>query len=174
VEWKIIQAIRQQAAADRIDLEAEGVSRMAATQRGAGVPGYQKYDKSRLDKALRAKVDQVDVLERVWGGGPCEAFYRLITQMNLTSDLEPELKEGQQPSLMTQAIYRIDNILMHFLQSLLRVLPDFLRFSDTEYLASGYNISGSRVAQHAAATLAFSLAAFVAGFFALKYREVAA
>ena len=173
-EWKIIQAVRQQAAADRIDLEAEGVSRMAATQRGAGVHSFQKYDKVRLDKALRAKADQVDVLDRVWGGGPCEAFYRLITQMNLTSDLEPELRAGQQPSRMVQAILAIDNTLMHVMQSLLHVLPDFRRFSDTEYLASGYNIGGSRLAQHVAATLAFSLAAFVAGFYALKYREVAA
>jgi len=168
-EWKIIQAIRQQAAADRIELESEGLARVANNQRAVGLPGFQAYDPARLDQALRRKVDQVDVLDRVWGGGPIEAFYRLITQMNLTSELD-----SGPPSLSTRIIQGIDLFLMHVMQSLLHVLPDFLRFNDTQYLAAGYNISGSRMAQHVAATLGFSLAAFVAGFYALKYREVAA
>jgi len=170
MEWKVIQAIRQQAAADRIELESEGLARFIGNQRAVGLPGFHAHDPARLERALRMKLDQVDVLDRVWGGGPLEAFYRLITQMNLTSELD----SSETPSLSTRLIQGTDLFLMHFMQTLMQVLPDFLRFNDTQYLASGYNISGSRMGQHVAATLAFSFVAFVAGFYALKYREVAA
>src|SRR5207244_2866633 len=120
----------------------------------------------KLSVALEQGLDQASVLDRVYGGGPLEAFYRLISQKNLVVDLEP--------GWGTRITQHLDNGLMHALQYLLHVLPDFRRFGDTAYLANGYNIQVDLVLQHATSTVGFVAAAFVAGYFVMKYREVAA
>ncbi|MCE9544912.1 MAG: PDZ domain-containing protein [Planctomycetia bacterium] len=165
-ELKVIELVRQGAAQRGLYLTPDQTFAKAHDLRKDNVDGFRVYDEARLKTALRLELDQVDVLDRVWGGGPLEAFYRLITQRNLMIDLEM--------NWAIRTMQFLDKGLMHVMQYLLHVLPDFRRFSDTDYLANGYNIQGARVGQHAAVTLAFALAAFIGGYFIFRHREMAA
>ncbi len=104
--------------------------------------------------------------ERYYGGGPLEAMYRVITQMNLMSPL-PE-------NGLTWTIKKIDYGLAFGLEQVLRLIPDFKQFDEVSYLSHGYDVRTPLMLQHLCATLAFLLAAYVIGYFLLKRRELAA
>ena len=53
------------------------------------------------------------------------------------------------------------------------ILPDFGRFSFSEYVASGFNIPGDTLLTYTCRAFAFVLPVFVAGYLCLKNREVA-
>jgi len=131
----------------------------------AGREPFVFTSQERLREAHGQGLFEMEILDRVYGGGPLEAAYRIFTQDNLMSDLP---REGG-----FYLMREIDTYLMHIVQSLLNVLPDFERFGTDDYLAHGYNIHSGLIAQQGCATFAFVLAAMVAGYFLLKTREVA-
>ena len=102
----------------------------------------------------------------VTGGGPAEAFFRLITQRNVVSKLEPGLTKD--------VIEMFDRV---FEQGLLRgassILPDFRSFNYADYVAHGFDISPNLLFQSVFQAIAFLLPVFVAGYFFFKTREVA-
>ena len=99
------------------------------------------------------------------GGGPFEALYRLLTQANLVSEMEPGLR--------TTVLQMLDVPMSFCLWVIAQILPDFGRFSYADHVAYGFNISSGLVGQDLLATFGFLAAVFVAGYFLLKTREVA-
>ncbi len=99
------------------------------------------------------------------GGGPFEALYRLLTQANLVSEMEPGLR--------TTVLKMLDVPLGFCLWVTAQILPDFGQFSYADYVAYGFDVSPGLIGQRVIAALGFLVAAFVAGYFFLKTREVA-
>ena len=99
------------------------------------------------------------------GGGPLEAFYRLVTQNNLMSDLEG--------GVGVNVLQMADSVMQSGLWVISSVLPAFGRFSYAEYVAYGFDISLELVLMRSVNALAFLLPVFVAAHFFLKTREVA-
>lgn len=130
-----------------------------------GIRPFIYTTQERLQEARSLAVDKITSLDRVYGGGPLEAAYRLFTQDNLMSELPREGVLG----LMRE----VDTYLMHIVQAVINIFPDFERFGTDDYLAHGYNIHISLISQQGCATLAFVVATMIAGYFMLKTREVA-
>ncbi|MEX2113613.1 MAG: ABC transporter permease [Pirellulales bacterium] len=101
----------------------------------------------------------------VEGGGPVEAFVRLITQRNVTTELEPGL-----PRNVVQAL---DNVFMFFMQSVTSLLPDFRHFSDVDYVAYGFDIPLNLLGMQIVSALGYLIAMSAIGYFFLRTREVA-
>jgi len=99
------------------------------------------------------------------GGGPLEAFYRLITQMNLVS----EMPEG----LLTDTIKLIDVALLGWLRLMAEALPQFGSFDLSRYAAYGFNIPPDLLAMRILTAVGFVLPLLVAGYLCLRMREVA-
>ncbi|MDZ7616548.1 MAG: hypothetical protein U1E05_06050 [Patescibacteria group bacterium] len=99
------------------------------------------------------------------GGGPVEAFYRLLTQENLVSDLP----EGFRSELMRM----LDTALKGYLRGMTQILPSFETFDYSTWVAYGFNISGDLLATRMLTLLGFALPVFLAGYLFLKLREVA-
>ncbi|MFH1268924.1 MAG: hypothetical protein ABIK89_24625 [Planctomycetota bacterium] len=99
------------------------------------------------------------------GGGPLEAAYRLGTQNNLMSDLDP--------GLFTTIMQMADTVLQSGLWVISSILPAFDRFSYAEYVAYGFDISMQLVLMRTVHAAGFLLPVFVAAYFFLKIREVA-
>ena len=99
------------------------------------------------------------------GGGPVEAFYRLLTQDNLVSDLP----EGVRSELMVMS----DTALKGYLGAMTQILPAFEKFDYSTWVAYGFNISGDLLAARILTLVGFVLPVFLAGYFLLKLREVA-
>ena len=53
-------------------------------------------------------------------------------------------------------------------------LPDYISLSTANFVAYGYNISGTMLVTHVLTTLAYVLVVSMIGYFFLKTREVAA
>ena len=104
-------------------------------------------------------------VEKVYGGGPVEALYRIITQKNIISPLDPG------PS--TSLIEGIDAVLRFFMMGVAYVLPDFSSFSTTNFSAYGYDIPGVLVAENLTVCLGYVAGLAVLGYFLLRTREVA-
>ena len=102
---------------------------------------------------------------QTYGGGPVESLRRLITQENMISEMEP--------GLTTTVVKVLDQPAQFGLLLLSNVLPDFGRFNFSEYVASGFNISGDTILTYTCRAFAFVLPVFVAGYLCLKNREVA-
>ncbi len=99
------------------------------------------------------------------GGGPLEAFYRLVTQNNLMSELEG--------GVWVNVIKMADSVMQSGLWVISSVLPAFGRFSYAEHVAYGFDVSPELVLMRLVNALAFLLPVFVAAHFFLKTREVA-
>ncbi|OHB83238.1 MAG: hypothetical protein A2V98_01875 [Planctomycetes bacterium RBG_16_64_12] len=102
---------------------------------------------------------------QVHGGGPLEAATRLVMQENLMSELE----SGVWTTIMQMA----DTVLKGGLWVISSILPAFGRFSYTEYVAYGFDISRELLLMRSVNAVAFLLPVFVAAYFFLKIREVA-
>jgi hypothetical protein len=103
--------------------------------------------------------------QQTYGGGPFESLRRLVTQEGVTAQMEP--------GLQTTVLRVLDNVAEVGLWVLASILPDFGRFSFSEYVASGFNIPGDTALIYTCRTFAFVLPAFVAAYLCLKNREVA-
>ncbi len=99
------------------------------------------------------------------GGGPIESLIRLVTQKNVTSELEQ--------NVATAIVQSIDAVLMIVMQSVTHVLPDFRSFSNVAWVAHGFSIPTDLVCQNLVAALAYVFGVFVGGYFFLRIREVA-
>jgi hypothetical protein len=100
-----------------------------------------------------------------YGGGPAESVIRILTQVNVTIDLEPGLR--------TTAAVTADRVMGVWLQLMANILPDFGKFSFADYVAYGFNISGDTILTFTCRALGFLVPVFVAAYLCLKTREVA-
>ena len=100
-----------------------------------------------------------------YGGGPVESLFRLVTQMNVVSPLEP--------SASTSLIKVVDAGLQGLMWSVAQVLPDFSAFSTVGFAASGFDVPIDRVLQDLTTCLAYVIGLAVIGYFLLRTREVA-
>jgi hypothetical protein len=109
----------------------------------------------------------VDPTEIAYGGGPIESFIRLVTQMNVMSDLDMHW-------LAAGTIKFFDLILMSLMWAASQMLPDFSYFDTSEYVAYGFNIEANLLLQQATSALAFIAVLTIVGYFFLRTREIAA
>ena len=100
------------------------------------------------------------------GGGPSEAFLRLIQQKNLTLALDPS------PS--TTLVQSADVVLLALMRVVAYILPDYSGFSTSNYVAYGYSIPAELMVQHFLTTLGYVAVVSCVGYFFLKSREIAA
>ncbi len=102
---------------------------------------------------------------QVFGGGPFESILKMLTQDAITLDLEPNLR--------TMVVQTLDRLAEPMMRVAVMLVPDFSRFSFSDYVAYGFNIPGDQVLKFTFRMLAFVIPVFVAGLFCLKTREVA-
>jgi len=102
---------------------------------------------------------------QVFGGGPFESMLRMITQDNIVVDLEPNLR--------TMVVQTLDRLTEPLMRIAVMLVPDFSRFSFSDYVAYGFNIPGDQILKFAFRMLAFVIPVFLVGLFCLKSREVA-
>jgi hypothetical protein len=100
------------------------------------------------------------------GGGPMESLYRILTQNNLTSELEH--------SVTTVVLLWSDKILFRApLFVAAHTLPDLSSLSDVSYVAKGYNIPLDVLTIHVTMALGYFIPVMILGFLFFKMREVA-
>lgn len=102
---------------------------------------------------------------RSLGGGPIESFYRIVTQDNLTSELER--------NVTTMTAKWGDIFLRGPLFVAASVLPDFSALSDVHYVSHGYDIPLDLLAIHLTIGLGYVVPVLILGFLFFKMREVA-
>ena len=102
----------------------------------------------------------------VQGGGPIESFVRIVTQKNLQTELEIGVGGA--------IIEWIDWALMLIMRAFSSLVPDYEQFQTGAYVAYGYNIPGSLLAQHLVMTAVYVIVISIIGYFFLKTREIAA
>jgi len=100
-----------------------------------------------------------------YGGGPAESLYRLLTQDNMITEM--------QPGLRTTVIKMMDQVLESGLLVMSNLLPDVSWFANDDYVAYGFNIPGDWVLSRTFTAIGFFIAIFVAAHFFFKTREVA-
>lgn len=103
---------------------------------------------------------------RELGGGPFEAWERLITHENLMSDLSN--------TFGTYLIKFFDVLASGFLCFIGLIIPSFTEYDIyTNYVASGFNIPLNTLGVHGLTTLAFVIPLFITAYLILRGREVA-
>tara|TARA_Y100001933_G_scaffold244592_1_gene274460 strand:+ start:11623 stop:13755 length:2133 start_codon:yes stop_codon:yes gene_type:complete len=128
------------------------------------------FNKDFLQRLVRSVLDpelaqQAVAYKRVYGGGPIEAAYRILLQLNITSELET--------SPLTSAIKVIDVVIMYVVENVLHLLADFEQFLEVQYLSYGYDIPWDMLIQHSFSVISFMFATYILGYFILKSRELA-
>ncbi len=99
------------------------------------------------------------------GGGPLEAWYRLIHHLNTTSELPA--------SLLTNAMKFIDQILLNFLWVMQNLIPNFEHFRMSPYVANGFDVPWSAaMLPSLVVTIAYLLPCVLIGYFSLAMREL--
>ena len=103
--------------------------------------------------------------EDVSGGGPVEAFFRLVTQNNMETPLET--------GWGTTLIEQLDRLIVVMLESLTYLAPDFRKLNFSDFLTYGYSIDGDRLLVAVSITIGFCIGLTILGYFCLKTREIA-
>lgn len=103
---------------------------------------------------------------RELGGLLFESGYRILTQNNLTSELENNL------TTLT-AIWADKIFIKGPLWIMAHLLPDLSSLSDVDYVAEGYNIPLDVLSIHATMSAGFLVPVLILGFLFFKMREVA-
>jgi hypothetical protein len=67
----------------------------------------------------------------------------------------------------------VDQCFLGGVEGLTYILPNYLRFDTSNFVANGYNIYGDLVAEHLTMALVYSVTAGIVAYFFLKTREVA-
>lgn len=101
------------------------------------------------------------------GGGPLESAIRILTQFNVSQDLEI----GSAP---TSAVQGFDKVMMAGMEVLAGMLPDYRMMSTDQYVANGYNIDSSLISIQLLTAFAYVGVFALVSYFFLKTREVAA
>jgi hypothetical protein len=109
-------------------------------------------------------------MEYQYGGGPVEAIIRLLTQQNVTSQMEK--------SLRTDVAQMIDGVLGYIMFSASYIFPRFNLHADNQFnasnsVANGFDISGDTMSICICRTIAYMIPVCIAAFLFLKTREVA-
>ncbi len=102
------------------------------------------------------------------GGGPIESLIRMPLQTGAMVDLDLGNKA------LETVIKGVDQGIMYTLVSVFQAIPRFGQFNTADFVASGFNISGSLVARHLTMTIAYFILASLIAYFFLKTRELAA
>jgi ABC-type transport system involved in multi-copper enzyme maturation permease subunit len=100
------------------------------------------------------------------GGGPLESAYRLFTQQNVMTDLDP--------GASTAVMQWTDAGLLVGMRIVSALLPNYSGFDTTTYVADGYYIQSALIGQHFLTTMGYVLAITIIGYFFLRTREIAA
>jgi ABC-type transport system involved in multi-copper enzyme maturation permease subunit len=101
---------------------------------------------------------------QTYGGGPFESFIRILTQQNVTSEMESGLR--------TDIATSLDDVARGGLWVISHILPDFGHFNFAEYVACGFDISGDTILMFACRAFAFAVPVFIVGYMCLKNREI--
>ena len=102
-----------------------------------------------------------------YGGGPVEAFVRIITQENVVNPLDGW-------PWVIFLIQWTDKILGQVIYLFAAMLPTFKNISRmTEFVAYNYDIPGALLGRFAVTTLVYTLVFGLLGYFLLKSRELA-
>jgi len=121
---------------------------------------------SNLGKSQFMPTEELKAKEEyVYGGGPLEAFYRLIQQQNVISEMEP----GTRTTVMKTA----DQVLGYSLFALAKVFPEFGKFSFANHVACGFDIPAEQMFIGLCRLLGYLVPLLLAGYLFLKTREVA-
>ncbi len=101
------------------------------------------------------------------GGGPFEAWYRLLTHMNLITRM-PD-------TLLTSIIKGLDGAILRCLWVAENIVPNFRYFRFTPYLANGFDVPWSAaLLPCVAVTAAYVLPCILIGYYSLALRELEA
>ncbi|MCA9121888.1 MAG: ABC transporter permease [Planctomycetaceae bacterium] len=101
------------------------------------------------------------------GGGPIESLIRIVTQQNVSVDLEI----GKAPMTIVEGF---DTVFMTFMQAMTGMLPDYGKFTTTQYVAYGYNIDGSLMSIQLLTAFCYVFVVSLISYYLLKTREIAA
>lgn len=104
-------------------------------------------------------------LNKVYGGGPVEALYRIGAQANIITDLDA--------GAATSVIKGADVVFRVPLFITARLLPNLGGFDNTQYVAQGFHVPTDLLLIQLASAFGFFLPVFVFAFLFLKLREVA-
>ena len=104
-------------------------------------------------------------LGEIPGGGPIESFGRILSQKNVSTELDP--------GLGTNVTVMVDAVLEFGLRIMSAILPPFGDFSYASYLAYGFDVSWNVMLVRSVTAVGFLLPLFVAGYLFLRNREVA-
>jgi len=99
------------------------------------------------------------------GGGPFESAVRIMTQDNMTSELEKSLK--------TDAIKAMDEATSVMMRYFSAVVPNIADNDFVDRVACGFNVGSDLLARCLLCELAYLLPVILLGYISLKQREVA-
>jgi hypothetical protein len=99
------------------------------------------------------------------GGGPTEAFLRLVSNQHITAPLD----ENTSITVASKA----DLGFRFLIRRVLDVIPDVERFDMTSFVAEGFNISAAQIGLDVLLLLGYLLPWFVLAYFIMKWREIA-
>ena len=102
---------------------------------------------------------------QILGGGPLESLYRMVNQTNVVVEIEP----GAGRTFMEM----IDGVFKFGLGILVKLVPDFNRLSDVDYVVYGYSIPADEVLIHILLTASYLVPILLLGHFIFRSREVA-
>jgi hypothetical protein len=100
------------------------------------------------------------------GGGPIESIIRIMTQQNITTDLEVY-------PLANTIIKVVDKFFAVMLYATTFVVPSFGDFDTVRYVAYGYNIDGVILSILCLKALTYTAGTTLIAYFVLKTREIA-
>lgn len=101
------------------------------------------------------------------GGGPIESLIRIVTQKGVAAELDL-------PSLATRIIRVFDLALFGLVWLGANVLPNFARFDTSTLVATGYDVPGGLLVQHALSVVGYVVVMSTLGYFFFRTREIAA
>ena len=101
----------------------------------------------------------------VIGGGPFEAFRRLVNQDNVMTELAP--------GLGTDVVVLTDRLFQPAMIAISSVLPPFDEFGCAGFVANGFDIPPDFILTRTFMALAFFVPLFIIGYLFLRNREVA-
>ncbi|MEO1972729.1 MAG: hypothetical protein ABGX07_14300, partial [Pirellulaceae bacterium] len=125
-------------------------------------------DKNNVLSFLRGIVMREHELEGVaHGGGPLESIIRIPSQQNVMIDLDAM-------PWLTNIVQFVDIGLMAVMYAVANGLPNLGRLNNSVFVAQGFNVDNSLLAQQCLTTAACCSVLIVISYFCLKTREIAA
>ena len=100
------------------------------------------------------------------GGGPLESTIRMLTQQNVTIELDP--------SATVSTAQALDLVMRAIMWVTVNLLPDFSSFTNLyNHVSYGYDVSPDLLARHMLITLTYALVVIVVSYFLFRSKEVA-